>query len=134
MMILELPMTDRGGKWELRGEGRVQEGLDDHFNKKTQTTGSEGVMPAHPFPTCPCPLRRKQKEAQDLGLCSGLAGPRPPSRAGWDVLFGGPFLTQRRKLATTHWFQAVSEERSRVLRPSKAGAQAMESSEPRKLL
>lgn len=92
MMILELPMTDRGGKWELRGEGRVQEGLDDHFNKKTQTTGSEGVMPTStPLSHLPLPIAKETERSSRSGPLFWFGRPKAPFPGRVGCAFWGAF-------------------------------------------
>lgn len=90
------------------GEGAGQSG-------QRVSSGSEGILPA----STPSPTVKETEGSQDLGLCSNPAAQGPvPGRAGRCELLGGPFLPHCRKLAATHWFQAVSEGRTRGSRAS----------------
>lgn len=92
------------------GAGRGPDSLGREFPQAQRAS----CQPAHPSPTA-----KETEGSQDLGLCSNPAAQGPvPGRAGWCALLGGPFLPHCRKLAATHWFQAVSEGRTRGSRAS----------------
>lgn len=91
-MILGLPVTDRGGKQEPRGEERVQEDLDNNFNKKTQTIGSEGVLPTStPLPHLPLPIVKETERSSGSGPLFWFDMPKAPFPDRVGCALWGPF-------------------------------------------
>lgn len=100
--------ADRGGKPELgqRGEATM-------IPNRKPRPWAQREPPAHPSLTSPTQM--KEMEAQDLGLCSSLAGPRPLlGKAGVCSLGALPHSEEE---ACYHLLVWGSSEGSRPTRP-----------------